>query len=194
MEENINYSQPMYGERPMPSMVEATKTCLRKYAVFSGRARRSEYWWFMLAQYLIAMALSFLMMIVMIVQLYIGLSNGSITEETGFMFMFKNPVFWIYCLYSLALIIPNLSVMVRRLHDIGKSGWYLLLPFLSPLLVGGAVVLAIFNHDLWFFMIVAYVITLAIMIIMLVWMATNGKKETNKWGPSPKYFPIEQNS
>ena len=83
--------------------------------------------------------------------------------------------------------------MVRRLHDIGKSGWYLLLPFLSPLLVGGAVVLAIFNHDLWFFMIVAYVITLAIMIIMLVWMATNGKKETNKWGPSPKYFPIEQN-
>lgn len=194
MEENINYSQPMYGERPMPSMIEATKTCLRKYAVFSGRARRSEYWWFMLAQYLIAMALSFLMVIVMIVQLVIGVSNGSITEENGFYFMFKNPVFWIYCLYSLALIIPNLSVMVRRLHDIGKSGWYLLLPFLSPILVGGAVVLAIFNHDLWFFMIVAYVITLAIMIIMLVWMATNGKKETNKWGPSPKYFPIEQNS
>ena len=45
METNgYNYQQPMYGERPMPSMIEATKACLRKYATFSGRARRSEYW------------------------------------------------------------------------------------------------------------------------------------------------------
>ena len=193
MEDNINYTQPAYGERPMPSLWEATKTCLtKKYATFSGRARRSEYWWFMLAQYILNAALGIIMMLSVVAIVMVKATSGSIDDMSPLDFYLMNPGMWLILLICLALLIPNLAVTVRRLHDIGRSGWWLLVPMLaSPLLLGGSVVLAIFNKDLWFFIPVAYLITLAIAIILLVWMATNGKKETNKWGPSPKFYKLD---
>jgi uncharacterized membrane protein YhaH (DUF805 family) len=90
----------------------AVKTCLKdKYATFDGRARRSEYWWFALASFVI------------------GLITGFIPV-----------VGW---LVSLALICPSIGVAVRRLHDVGKSGWWFLL-VLVPLV--GALVLIFFFY------------------------------------------------
>ncbi|WP_026437950.1 DUF805 domain-containing protein [Acidovorax sp. JHL-9] len=76
--------------------VQAIQSCLGQYATFSGRASRSEYWWFFLFQ-----------VIVMIVASLLG--------------------DMVYALASLALLLPALAVGTRRLHDIGRTGWWQLL-------------------------------------------------------------------
>ena len=81
---------------------------LNKYAQFSGRSRRSEYWFFLLFNLIIVMTLAILS----------GMFNMDNSEP--------NMVFLsIYGLYNLAVFIPSLAVSVRRLHDVGKSGWWL---------------------------------------------------------------------
>ncbi|KAF6669392.1 DUF805 domain-containing protein [Pantoea sp. EKM101V] len=79
---------------------------LKKYAVFTGRARRKEYWMFTLFNILIAFLLG-------IVETVIG--AGDILSN----------------LYSLAVLIPGIAVGVRRLHDTDRSGWWLLLPIVN---------------------------------------------------------------
>ncbi len=95
---------------------------LKKYATFSGRAQRAEYWYFFLFYLLIFIGLSILD----------GLT-GSFSAESGMGFLGG--------LLSLALFVPSLAVGVRRLHDTGRSGWFLLLA-LIPLV--GAIVLLVF--------------------------------------------------
>ncbi len=87
----------------------------QKYADFSGRARRSEYWYFTLFNFLMAVI--------------VGIIDGII----GY------PILTI--LYVLAIIIPGMAMAVRRLHDTGKSGWYLLIG-LIPLI--GTIILIVF--------------------------------------------------
>jgi uncharacterized membrane protein YhaH (DUF805 family) len=106
---------------------------LKKYAVFSGRARRKEYWMFFLFNLIIAFSLGF-------VEVFLG-SPGVIGM-----------------LYSLAVLIPGIAVSVRRLHDTGRSGWWLLIA-LIPLI--GA-------------------------IVLLVFMVQEGKDEQNDFGENPK--------
>ncbi|MDD9380094.1 DUF805 domain-containing protein [Streptomyces sp. ZAF1911] len=106
---------------------------LKKYAVFSGRARRQEYWMFVLFD--IAA-----LIIVAIIDAVAGTS----------------PL--LYALYALATFLPSLGVAIRRLHDQGKSGWWILIGLVP--LVGG----------IW----------------LLVLMATEGQPNPNQYGPSPK--------
>ena len=94
---------------------------LRKYAVFGGRARRKEYWMFLLFNILISIALGF-------VEGMFGL-----VTELGFGM--------ISIVYSLLLLIPSLAVGVRRLHDTGRSGWWLLIVFVP---IVGAIALLVF--------------------------------------------------
>ncbi|AZL71719.1 MULTISPECIES: DUF805 domain-containing protein [Pseudomonas] len=79
---------------------------MKKYAVFKGRARRKEYWMFVLINFLIGMAIGF-------VEAALGT-----TPVLG-------PI------YNLAMLIPNISVGVRRLHDGDHSGWWLLVPIVN---------------------------------------------------------------
>jgi uncharacterized membrane protein YhaH (DUF805 family) len=95
---------------------------LKKYAVFSGRARRKEYWLFFLFNLIITLVLGF-----------IDGAAGLASETTGY-----GPLGG---LYALAVLIPGLAVSVRRLHDTDRSGWWLLL-FLVPIL--GALVVLVF--------------------------------------------------
>lgn len=97
-------------------------TALKKYAVFSGRARRKEYWYFVLFSFLISLAFSF-------IDGFLGL----VAQDSGFG-LFSG-------LYSLAVLIPGIAVAVRRLHDTGRSGWWLLIT-LVPIV--GAIVLLVF--------------------------------------------------
>ena len=112
---------------------------LKKYADFSGRARRSEYWFFALFNTIVMLAL-----------LFIGwLIDGDAAQGPGQ---------WLYFLYLLAVLLPSLAVNVRRLHDIGKSGWYVLIaliPFIGPILV-------------------------------LIWHCMDSDPGTNQYGPNPK--------
>jgi uncharacterized membrane protein YhaH (DUF805 family) len=91
-------------------------TVLKKYAVFSGRARRREYWTFTL------------------VNILIGIALGIITFVVP-------PLRALGHVYSLVLLIPSLAVFVRRLHDTGRSGWWFFIGFI-PLV--GAILLLLF--------------------------------------------------
>ncbi len=86
-------------------------TVKNKYAQFDGRARRSEYWYFALFNFLISIVA--------------GIIDAVLTSVLGFGF--------IGAIVSLALLVPGIAVAVRRLHDVGKSGWFLLIA-LVPLL------------------------------------------------------------
>lgn len=92
------------------TFVESVKTCFKKYADFSGRATRSEFWWFYLAYLLAYIALAFL--------------SGILAGVTG-----NGAVAMIAILPILGFILPMLAVNVRRNHDSDKSGWWLLVPF-----------------------------------------------------------------
>ena len=95
---------------------------LRQYAVFKGRARRKEYWFFILFNLIASLVLTL-----------VDFMTGSLDPELGMGLLSG--------LYSLAILIPSLAVTVRRLHDTDHTGWWLLIG-LIPLL--GAIVLLIF--------------------------------------------------
>ena len=97
-------------------------TVLKNYAQFSGRARRSEYWYFVLFNMIISIVLSFVDGMI-----------GTFDLETG--------VGLLSGVYALLVFIPSLAVAFRRLHDTGRSAWGLLL-FFIPLI--GAIVILIF--------------------------------------------------
>jgi uncharacterized membrane protein YhaH (DUF805 family) len=113
-------------------MSEAVRTVLSKYVDFSGRARRSEYWYWILA--------------VLIVDVVVTIIDLAL--DTGVLAL----------LLTLATFLPSLAVSVRRLHDIGRSGWWLLIGLVP--LVGA--------------------------ILLLVWACSDSEPKTNAWGPSPK--------
>lgn len=107
---------------------------LRKYAVFSGRARRSEFWFFWL--FLIGIEVAF--------SILIGLAGGSITDPTNRFGAMSGPaqaLFALYALVMLGLLIPSIAVAIRRLHDTNRSAWWILIGLL-PIL--GALVLIVF--------------------------------------------------
>ena len=98
-------------------------TALKKYATFSGRAQRAEYWYFVLFYILIFIGLS-----------VIDSITGSFSAEAGMGLLGG--------ILTLALLIPSIAVGVRRLHDTGRSGWWLLI-VLVPLV--GAIILLVFT-------------------------------------------------
>ena len=112
---------------------------LKKYAVFSGRARRKEYWFFVLFNIIISIILA-----------VIDGVTGTLDPESGMGLL--------GLVYTLAILIPALAVSVRRLHDTGRSGWWLLL-LLIPLI--GT-------------------------IVILIFMVQDSKAEENQYGPNPK--------
>lgn len=93
---------------------ESVRTCLTKYASFSGRASRPEFWWYSL----------FFALCQLVIYLVIIITNSAIPE-----------------IFFLALILPSLAVQVRRLHDSGRSGWWILIGLIPYL---GAIILLIF--------------------------------------------------
>lgn len=103
-------------ERPMMSFVDAVKTCFSKYATFSGRATRAEYWWFCLFNFCVSMVAAFL-----------DGAAGTYNYElnTGL----------IRLLATLALMLPGLAVSVRRCHDTNHSGWWILCPIYNFVLM-----------------------------------------------------------
>ncbi len=86
-------------------------TVLKKYAVFSGRARRKEYWMFCLFNVIVSFGLG-------LVLGFTGSLLGTGAQLGGVGGM----------VYSLAMIIPSIAVAIRRMHDTGHSGWWILVP------------------------------------------------------------------
>lgn len=98
---------------------------LKKYADFSGRARRKEYWWFSLFCMLISTVLGFI---------------------EGFMGVAPNAEYSIFAgIFCLAILVPSLAVTVRRLHDIGRRGWWMMISLVP--IVGAIVLFAYLVKD-----------------------------------------------
>ena len=117
------------------SFSEAVGACFAKYATFAGRARRAEYWYFVLFQVLA------------------GIVAQLVDQAVGF--------YAPSALVDLVLFLPWLAVAVRRLHDIDKSGWWLL--------VGAIPVIG------W--------------VLVLIWACTKGTLGPNRFGPDPLPAP-----
>jgi uncharacterized membrane protein YhaH (DUF805 family) len=101
------------------SFGDAIRTVFNKYAVFSGRARRSEFWWFSLFAGIVYLVAD-------IIDVAIG-----------------KPIFVV--IVVLALVVPSLAVTVRRLHDTNRSGWWILIGLIP--LIGGIVLLVFECQD-----------------------------------------------
>ena len=112
---------------------------LKKYAVFSGRSRRMEYWYFVLFNIIVAVVLSL------------------IDRLTG-TFSAASNIGLLSGIYALAVLIPTLAVTVRRLHDIDRTGWWILINLIP--LIGT--------------------------IVLLVFELTPGTPGSNRFGPDPK--------
>ncbi len=121
----------------MPFAV-AVQKCLSNYVTFSGRAQRSEYWWFVLFAGLSSVAAA-------ILDNLLGLTSG--IEGDG-------PI---QILVGLALVLPTISVAVRRLHDIDRSGWWILISLIP--IIG--------------------------FLIFLVFACRRGTDGANRFGPDP---------
>jgi uncharacterized membrane protein YhaH (DUF805 family) len=101
--------QPRVTASPMMDPVTAVKTCFKKYCDFKGRARRSEFWWFMLFVIVVSTVISYF---------------GMILPGVGYVSL----------AFSLAVLIPELAVLCRRLHDANHGSWWVAL---MALLVAG---------------------------------------------------------
>lgn len=118
------------------SFSQAVSMAFDSYCRFQGRSSRSEYWWWVLFTFILGSALSLL-------ELLLGFSSTAAQATNG--------------LLSLALLLPGLGLSVRRLHDINKSGWWILLGLIP---VVGA-------------------------IVLIIWFAQNSQMQDNQYGPVP---------
>ena len=118
-------------------LIEATKSCFSKYATFSGRAQRSEFWWFTLFLF--------------VATIILGVVDAALFPAP------MNEVGVLGLIFSLATLLPSLAVSARRLHDIDRTGWWLLLMFIP--LIG------------W--------------LVLIYWDVIKGTAGANRFGPDP---------
>ncbi|SET23363.1 DUF805 domain-containing protein [Thorsellia anophelis] len=119
------------------------KMCLSKYATFQGRARRSEFWFFQLFYMIFSIGLQVIASILAVVS-----GSEGVAAFFGILLI----------AFYLALFLPSLSVLVRRLHDTDRSGWFVFISFIP--LVGT--------------------------IILLIWLCSEGTQGDNRFGSDPK--------
>ena len=148
--DNPQFTLPEYVPRPteMMSFPDAVRNVLiNRFGDFNGRATRSEYWWWVLASFIISIPISILD----------GIIFGWEYDDTG----------WFGILFIIVFLIPNLTLTVRRLHDKGKSGWFLLI-------------------------LVVPLINICFMIVLLVWFIQDGDAHVNSYGDVPtNVLPVD---
>ncbi len=149
---------------------------LKRYVEFNGRSRRMEYWMWILFTVIVGFVLG-------ILDTLLGLDLNALRLVPG---ATGNGLLGI--LFSLGTFLPSLAVSVRRLHDIDRSGWWVLLPIMPVVLV----FVAVFAGDVLgsaSVMIFAGVALLGVLIcglLLLVWYCTEGTPGPNRFGDDPK--------
>ena len=118
-------------------MMEAVQLFFKNYVNFQGRSRRAEYWW------------PVLLNIIVIIPLYLMMISGGALAGLGGL---------LYLVYILAVFLPGIAVVVRRLHDLDKSGWWYFIGLVP--LIGG--------------------------LLLLYWFCQPGTVGPNTYGADPK--------
>jgi uncharacterized membrane protein YhaH (DUF805 family) len=178
------------------TFVDAIKTCFSKYVTFSGRAPRTEYWYFFLFLLLLSLFASAIDWMFFTTVVSVGGDAGSATVAQS-----SQPV---QSLVSLAVFLPHLAVAWRRMHDTGRSGLYALLPMLLILGAGFVLLFGIgladhfaANHSLDVFLTRATLIVLIPTLIVLFvspllvlwWLSRPSQPGPNTYGPNPHEVP-----
>ncbi|GMA18211.1 DUF805 domain-containing protein [Arsenicicoccus piscis] len=122
------------------SFTDAVKICFNKYVDFTGRARRSEYWWWVLFTTVL------------------GIVAGLLDQLLGTDYSNSSGGGIVQTITSLAVLLPSLAVLARRLHDTGRSGWWMLIGLIP--VIG------------W--------------IVLLVFTVSDSNPQANQYGPNPK--------
>ena len=189
----------------MLSLPQAVRQCIRSYAQFNGRATRAEFWWWVLASNLAIVAAVIVDAILTAVLFAFGIT---IIGPLAFLLV-------------IGVLLPSLAVAVRRLHDIGRSGWWLLtwygIDFGASLLFVAALVLVVvffafgFGEDGgsgsgllstgWILLggasllaLAALAAILAVYVWALVWLVRQGQPGPNQHGPDPRAWNDEGES
>ncbi|MEJ6390500.1 DUF805 domain-containing protein [Gymnodinialimonas ulvae] len=157
----------LYIGAPSRSFGEAIRVCFSKYVTFSGRASRSEYWFFVLFLVLAGIGATIIDAI---------LFPGSLTSETGGPF---NAVL------SLATLLPSLAVSWRRLHDTDRSGWwiggYLIATLVVALFLGATLAGGVVETTFVFFGLMG-IVAIGYIILLLVYFCQRGTPGPNRFG------------
>ena len=158
------------------SFGKAVATCFKKYANFKGRARRSEYWWFWLLTYIPSVGFSYLFnwKLTMRSELESQIADALFDQEKQDALLAQasaaDSTFatWacVLGIILLLLLLPSLAVLCRRLHDTGRSGWFILLNFIP-------------------------IVNFVTLIMTFIYTLLDSKPEDNKYGPSPKYVSVD---
>ncbi len=185
---------------PMMGFWESVRTCFRKYFDFKGRARRSEYWWYCLFSVVACLIWALFGTLLLALPVGMAVQHVSGNETAGLTTMII-----ILCIPLLFLVLPSISVQVRRLHDTGRSGWWMVASIILEI-VAAALPFTLFGSDAidFDFMeefsrsfelstaagvadVVLTIATNAMSIILIVFSIFDSHKTENKYGPSPKY-------
>ena len=202
---------PQGGSKPRVTFREAIRMCWDRYTDFDGRSRRSEYWWFFL----------FTMLVFLMPLLPLGILYHTFDLETaqGLETLWVLPAILLgiaLVVAVLILICPIYAVMTRRLHDVGRSGWWIvwdiILDIVSSIVLSVAygrityapdavepsdfTMLKAISESSLPMIVVAIVFFLylahaSVSIVILVFTLLDSHKGENKYGPSPKYQTIE---
>lgn len=191
------------------SIVEAVKVCLRKYVGFSGRASRAEFWKFVLGIFLasIAAAIANILIFGPVTenQFVVHTTAQGTTQNLQRTVQYGPGPF--STLLGLAILLPFLAAANRRLHDIGRPGWHLVLPWGVAILLLAISLFAfrvsvpvseeiraafpsigetmtVPQPPLPFFL-ASWLVGFATIILSIVWLARRGQPEPNLYGPSP---------
>lgn len=155
---------------------------LKRYAEFSGRSRRMEYWMWFVFLVLLYIAFWVVMAIVGAGGIMTGNPRAALAAG-GVIFI----VAALFLLIELALIIPGIAVAVRRLHDTNRSGWWVLSPFIGYALVWIGLAMAASGSSAGGILsAVGMLVAAGFSIALLVFMFLDGTKGPNRFGPDPK--------
>lgn len=170
------------------SLIEATRTCLRKYACFSGRASRREYWHFVLFLILGYIALGFLD------AAFFGIEAVE-TAPGQVHYRSAGPLAG---LFSLLTIVPLIAAGWRRMHDSGRSGLYLVYPVLvmigivtftglaagtEPLVAGDLGTVVVGGYSI--LLLIAFAVLLISPLLVLWWLTRPSQPGRNRYGSNP---------
>ena len=147
---------------------------LKRYADFSGRSRRKEYWMWFLFLIIVTIVTTYL-------DILLGLGGSAAGTQQGASVSFNVNFGLITILFLLAVLVPNLAVGVRRLHDIGRSGWWLLAGYGA---FAASTALALAGFARW-----EYFLSLAAgigFLVLLVFSVMEGNRGPNRFGEDPK--------
>jgi uncharacterized membrane protein YhaH (DUF805 family) len=158
------------GGQPFVGFFRAIALAFKQYVKFSGRSSRSEYWWWYLFHFLVAAVvltpgyIQYFQTVIPAWRKFLDCLDTNINNVDGNLSslckldMATPWLLWVGVLVMLPLLLPSLGVLIRRLHDTGRSGWWM---WISLIPVAGS-------------------------IILIVWLATDSKPEPNQYGMPPR--------